>query len=125
MFVTGSESPVFGHGGFRVDTALQDIEAIMEAEDSQRLNKISAPYEVPQFPIEQIEDKLKLQRQLSVMAVERAPRYEPSETAVDEEDEKGFDMDEMDYVPHYQRVFISGEETTRVSTDKGPSTITN
>ncbi|XP_042217847.1 AMP deaminase 2-like isoform X3 [Homarus americanus] len=113
----GSESPVFGHGGFRVDTALQDIEAIMEAEDSQRLNKISAPYEVPQFPIEQIEDKLKLQRQLSVMAVERAPRYEPSETAVDEEDEKGFDMDEMDYVPHYQRVFISGEETTRYILD--------
>ena len=26
---------------------------------------ISAPYEVPQFPIEQIEGKLKLQRQLS------------------------------------------------------------
>ena len=27
--------------------------------------EISAPYEVPQFPIEQIEGKLKLQRQLS------------------------------------------------------------
>ncbi|XP_034249614.1 uncharacterized protein LOC117650354 isoform X1 [Thrips palmi] len=29
-------------------------------------NEISAPYEVPQFPIEQIETKLAMQRQLSV-----------------------------------------------------------
>ena len=35
------------------------------SEDSGLANEISAPYEVPQFPIEQIEDKLKLQRQLS------------------------------------------------------------
>uniref|UniRef100_A0A8D8AL84 (northern house mosquito) hypothetical protein n=1 Tax=Culex pipiens TaxID=7175 RepID=A0A8D8AL84_CULPI len=28
-------------------------------------NEISAPYEVPQFPIEQIENKLQLQRQLN------------------------------------------------------------
>lgn len=28
-------------------------------------NEISAPYEVPQFPIEQIEKKLQLQRQLN------------------------------------------------------------
>lgn len=41
----------------------------MEAEDSPRPNKISAPYEVPQFPIEQIEDKLKFHRQLSAMYV--------------------------------------------------------
>ena len=29
-------------------------------------NEISAPYEVPQFPIEQIEKKLQIQRQLNV-----------------------------------------------------------
>ncbi len=29
-------------------------------------NEISAPYEVPQFPIEQIETRLAMQRQLSV-----------------------------------------------------------
>lgn len=40
---------------------------MMESEDLPRPNKISAPYEVPQFPIEQIEDKLKLHRQLSAM----------------------------------------------------------
>lgn len=28
-------------------------------------NEISAPYEVPQFPIEQIEKKLQIQRQLN------------------------------------------------------------
>lgn len=38
---------------------------MMKTEDTDRPNEISAPYEVPQFPIEQIEDKLKLQRQLS------------------------------------------------------------
>jgi AMP deaminase len=29
-------------------------------------NELSAPYEVPQFPIEQIEKKLAIQRQLNV-----------------------------------------------------------
>ncbi|XP_071547699.1 AMP deaminase 2-like [Panulirus ornatus] len=106
-----SESPVFGHEGFHVDTALKGIKVMMEVEDSPRPNKISAPYEVPQFPIEQIEDKLKLHRQLSAIAVERTSKYEPSETAVDEEDAKVFELDEADYTPHYQRVFISGEET--------------
>lgn len=109
----GSESPVFGHGGFRVDPALQDIEAMMESEGSPRANKISAPYEVPQFPIEQIEDKLKLHRHLSAI-VERQSRYEPSETAADENDAKTFDLDEADHTPHYQRVYISGEETASV-----------
>lgn len=110
----GSESPVFGHGGFRVDPALtKNIEAMMESETTTQPNKISAPYEVPQFPIEQIEDKLKLHRHLSAIA-ERHSRYEPSETAVDENDTKTFELDETDYIPHYQRVFISGEESSSV-----------
>lgn len=33
-------------------------------------NEISAPYEVPQFPIEQIENKLQLQRQLNAKWVQ-------------------------------------------------------
>ncbi|XP_069942134.1 AMP deaminase 2-like isoform X4 [Cherax quadricarinatus] len=110
---TGSESPVFIHEGFSVDTALKDIEAMIEANDTPRPNKISAPYEVPQFPIEQIEDKLTFHRHLSVLAVERTSRFEPSETCLDDEDTKGFEVDETDSVPHYQRVFISGEESTR------------
>ncbi|KAK8745948.1 hypothetical protein OTU49_017195 [Cherax quadricarinatus] len=113
----GSESPVFIHEGFSVDTALKDIEAMIEANDTPRPNKISAPYEVPQFPIEQIEDKLTFHRHLSVLAVERTSRFEPSETCLDDEDTKGFEVDETDSVPHYQRVFISGEESTRYLLD--------
>ncbi|XP_047493300.1 AMP deaminase 2-like isoform X2 [Penaeus chinensis] len=111
----GSESPDFGRGpGFCVPKdALKDIEAIMmKTEDPDRPNEISAPYEVPQFPIEQIEDKLKLQRQLSARVAERTSRYEPSETALDEHEAPEFEVDEADYVPYYQRVFISGEETS-------------
>lgn len=47
--------------------------------------------------------------------VERQSRYEPSETAADENDAKTFDLDEADHTPHYQRVYISGEETASVS----------
>ncbi|XP_068230413.1 AMP deaminase 2 isoform X3 [Palaemon carinicauda] len=151
-----SESPVFSNNqGFRVtQEAFENIEAIiMKTEGAQRPNEISAPYEAPQFPIEQIEDKLKLHRQLSSFfprtsesfstnvgqkssrkegiqlpgsslgdktdftqipfrVTERtAGRYEPSETAADEQDGSTFELDEADYAPHYQRVFISGEET--------------
>ncbi|XP_042882584.1 AMP deaminase 2-like isoform X7 [Penaeus japonicus] len=111
----GSESPDFGQSpGFCLSQdALKDIEAIMmKTEDTDRPNEISAPYEVPQFPIEQIEDKLKLQRQLSARVAERTSRYEPSETDLDENEDTEFEVDEADYAPYYQRVFISGEETS-------------
>lgn len=60
----GSESPVYGlegggagagGGGTSLRLAPQELP-----------NEISAPYEVPQFPIEQIEKKLLIQRQLTV-----------------------------------------------------------
>lgn len=113
----GRESPDFNTGGFHVPKeALNNIEAIMmKSEEAQRANEISQPYEVPQFPIEQIEDKLKLHRQLS-RVVERTStsKFEASEAAVDEQDLESFDLDEADYAPHYQRVFISGEESSNV-----------
>lgn len=34
-------------------------------DENELTNEISAPYEVPQFPIEQIEKKLQIQRQLN------------------------------------------------------------
>lgn len=37
-----------------------------EMNDDPLPNEISAPYEVPQFPIEQIEKKLQIQRHLNV-----------------------------------------------------------
>lgn len=59
----GSESPVFdvvvggavGAGGNSIRLTPSELP-----------NEISAPYEVPQFPIEQIEKKLLIQRQLNV-----------------------------------------------------------
>lgn len=51
MLLPGSESPTSAVG----------------AEAPRELpNELSAPYEVPQFPIEQIEKKLLIQRQLNV-----------------------------------------------------------
>uniref|UniRef100_A0AAR5PBU8 AMP deaminase n=1 Tax=Dendroctonus ponderosae TaxID=77166 RepID=A0AAR5PBU8_DENPD len=75
-------------------------------------NEISAPYEVPQFPIEQIEKKLQIQRQLTTKALEdRRSHYEPSIGGAPVVD----DLDDHElYVPHFQRVSISGEDTSGV-----------
>lgn len=56
----GSESPVFGHEGGNAGSSS------MRLQPHELPNEISAPYEVPQFPIEQIEKKLLIQRQLTV-----------------------------------------------------------
>ncbi|XP_052756652.1 AMP deaminase 2 isoform X2 [Galleria mellonella] len=87
-------------------------------------NELSAPYEVPQFPIEQIEKKLLIQRQLNVKAAEcgqSARSFAGSEAggaaAVFEEAARlrVLDEDEQDVVlPHFQRVAISGEDTSGV-----------
>ncbi|XP_049878123.1 AMP deaminase 2-like isoform X4 [Pectinophora gossypiella] len=88
-------------------------------------NELSAPYEVPQFPIEQIEKKLLIQRQLNVKAAEcgqSVRSFGGSEAggagaAVFEEAVRLRlpDEDEADVVlPHFQRVAISGEDTSGV-----------
>jgi len=59
----GSESPVFGiEGGSSAAGASNNLRLASH----ELPNEISAPYEVPQFPIEQIEKKLLIQRQLTV-----------------------------------------------------------
>ncbi|KAL7640293.1 UNVERIFIED_CONTAM: hypothetical protein RMT77_009707 [Armadillidium vulgare] len=108
----GSESPVEGDARFSLtQQALEEIaSAIMAKKEQDRQNEISAPYEVPQFPIEQIEDKLKLQRQLSkVVRLTENHHYEPSESVVDDKEE--IEIEPLDFVPHFQRVYISGEES--------------
>jgi len=76
MSTTGSESPQPEvDNKFRVprldleEMASEDVSAGMASDLSKdqknRQNEISAPYEAPQFPIEQIEDRLKLQRRFS------------------------------------------------------------
>ncbi|KAK1137165.1 hypothetical protein K0M31_001689 [Melipona bicolor] len=59
----GSESPVFGLEGGGTGTGGGTS---LRLAPHELPNEISAPYEVPQFPIEQIEKKLLIQRQLTV-----------------------------------------------------------
>ncbi|VVD04347.1 unnamed protein product [Leptidea sinapis] len=86
-------------------------------------NELSAPYEVPQFPIEQIEKKLLIQRQLNVKAAEcsqSARSFAGSEaggaaSVFEEAARLRPDDDDMDIIlPHFQRVAISGEDTSGV-----------
>ncbi|XP_030745931.1 AMP deaminase 2 isoform X3 [Sitophilus oryzae] len=97
---SGNESPSSFAGGAFPET------------EPELPNEISAPYEVPQFPIEQIEKKLQIQRQLNTKVLEdRKTHYEPSVSGAPEVE----DLDEHDlYVPHFQRVSISGEDTSGV-----------
>ncbi|XP_046402743.1 AMP deaminase 2 isoform X12 [Ischnura elegans] len=110
--------------------------AMGRADAHELPNEISAPYEVPQFPIEQIEKKLAIQRQMSVRVAkdleERRSHYEPSVVgggggpgSVGTAAEAGggidgevcgspYALDEHDFVPHFQRVSISGEDTSGV-----------
>ncbi|CAH1185716.1 unnamed protein product [Phyllotreta striolata] len=96
----GNESPTFqGNSNY-------------QGGQSELPNEISAPYEVPQFPIEQIEKKLFIQRQLNFKQFEdKRSHYEPSIKGAEEVDE--FDEHDL-YVPHFQRVSISGEDTSGV-----------
>jgi len=68
-------------------------------EPSRHSNELSAPYEVPQFPIEMIESKL-------LQAKDEAKRK--SDEGVD------FDIPDEVFIPHYQRVSAEGEGSTGV-----------
>ncbi|KAI4479503.1 hypothetical protein M0804_010900 [Polistes exclamans] len=59
-----SESPVYGLEGSV--TGASGGGTSLRLAPQELPNEISAPYEVPQFPIEQIEKKLLIQRQLTV-----------------------------------------------------------
>ncbi|XP_037919821.1 AMP deaminase 2 isoform X2 [Hermetia illucens] len=72
-------------------------------------NEISAPYEVPQLPIEQIEEKLQIQRQLNVKAL-----GDKLSIAAEVNSNENLSIHEQDIVPHFQRVSISGEDTSGV-----------
>jgi hypothetical protein len=47
---------------------------------------------------------------------DRRSHYEPSVGAVPDEVEHVFKLEEHDFVPHFQRVSVSGEDTSGVST---------
>ncbi|VEN63673.1 unnamed protein product [Callosobruchus maculatus] len=124
---TENELSVNAPSFLRVDSFVDDERAGTEGNESpsfstnaaftgaqQELpNEISAPYEVPQFPIEQIEKKLAIQRQINTKFLEdRKSHCEPSVTGLVAPVE---DLEDHDlYVPHFQRVSISGEDTSGV-----------
>ncbi|ODM98948.1 AMP deaminase 2 [Orchesella cincta] len=127
----GSESPSYGSPtSFQIprirhsqlDDTYEEMAGtilMQETVQQQIANEISAPYEVPQFPIEQIETKLALQRQLSIRQRDneaRSQTYEPSlGPQIDEvEGASGSKMDPFDLVPPFQRVSVSGEDTSGV-----------
>jgi len=70
-------------------------------EPARHSNELSAPYEVPQFPIEQIECKL-----------QQAKKDDLHKTG-DEGVDLNPDPEEI-VIPHYQRVSTSGEDSTGV-----------
>ena len=82
------------------------LRMLVENSQAQGLsNEISAPYELPKFPIEQLEYKLKDVRKNSVC---------PSgATQVGDDD----DFVNETFVPHFQRVNISGEDITGMKRD--------
>lgn len=60
FFISGADSPTAVAAARQVKTPVPG-----EVADDVLPNEISAPYEVPQFPIEQIEKKLQIQRHLN------------------------------------------------------------
>jgi len=76
---------------------------LSEADES---SKLSAPYEVPQFPIEQLESKLMTVRKKSIG---------PSVFSNNLEEVNDFELEDL--VPQYQRVNISGEDITGVTAE--------
>ena len=90
---------------------------LLRKEEDSLGNEISAPYEIPQFPIEQIEQKLhrvrsdgpKLGKQLSVEAALPSPT---TGGWMEREEEEDAALSEL--IPDFQRVKISGEDNTGV-----------
>ncbi|XP_068159360.1 AMP deaminase 2 isoform X2 [Drosophila tropicalis] len=101
-----------------------------EGDPNELTNEISAPYEVPQFPIEQIEKKLQIQRQLNEKQTTsgRSSNVSATSTAsntsvvqkpnLSSSDEQCKDCKpeapKTDADINFQRVSISGEDTSGV-----------
>lgn len=78
-------------------------------------NEISAPYEVPHFPIELQESRKVMQQQLSTRAQkELEERKSFFDGDVKEIEDNLAQLNDLDFVPHFQRVAVSGEDTSGV-----------
>ncbi|KAL0868845.1 hypothetical protein ABMA27_007199 [Loxostege sticticalis] len=118
----GSRSPRIMTDSFFDDGGSESPTSAVGAEAPRELpNELSAPYEVPQFPIEQIEKKLLIQRQLNVKAAEcgqSVRSFAGSEAGGVFEEAARLrvpdDEEQETVLPHFQRVAISGEDTSGV-----------
>ncbi|XP_059224044.1 AMP deaminase 2 isoform X2 [Stomoxys calcitrans] len=103
----GSDSPLTS-AGVLLQQPKTPVGLEEDSSDDVLPNEISAPYEVPQFPIEQIEKKLQIQRQLNVRAMTDKHSIQ-GDTADDT-----INIVDHDMIPNFQRVSISGEDTSGV-----------
>ncbi|KAF2354251.1 AMP deaminase [Trinorchestia longiramus] len=119
---TGSESPQADRK-FQVpsledlpklegDIATANMASGLSKQELLRQNEVSAPYEAPQFPIEQIEDKLQLQRRFHKGPF---PRFGPKDASLEGSECPPSPPDDGDdATPYYQRLYVSGEDTNTV-----------
>lgn len=61
FYFLGDESPTFNS----VSVGTLNMNTFSSLQEGELPNQVSAPFEVPHFPIEQIENKLLMQRQLN------------------------------------------------------------
>ncbi|PRD27412.1 UNVERIFIED_CONTAM: AMP deaminase 2 [Trichonephila clavipes] len=76
-------------------------------------NEISAPYELPHFPIEVHESRKAIQKKLCPR-VQKELEEKKSILGTEPDEDILSQINEFDYVPHYQRVAVSGEDTSGV-----------
>ena len=94
---------------------------ISNREDKTLSNEISASYEVPQYPIEQIETKLiRVKKEISksvgtFKAYLGSIKDKESNQAEKTPLQEGSNPDDLEFVPQFQRVSISGDEDTGVA----------
>jgi len=70
-------------------------------EPARHANELSAPYEVPQFPIEQIESKLLQAKE----GLSKGPESDQGAVA---------DIEDEIFVPHFQRITTTGDDCSGV-----------
>ncbi|KFM77926.1 AMP deaminase 2, partial [Stegodyphus mimosarum] len=86
---------------------------IHHSQENAMKNEISAPYELPHFPIEVHETRKAIQKKLCTR-VQKELEEKKSILGTEPDEDFISQLNEFDYVPHYQRVAVSGEDTSGV-----------
>lgn len=127
LLISGSDSPPMMSPSYDIPTVFSSsemdrnyqkvAETIIHHTKDAKGKEISAPYEVPHFPIERDESRRALQRQLSSRAhiepeVKQRSYYEVGSSRTIGDGPALYE--EQHFVPHFQRVSISGEDNSGV-----------